>query len=53
MPILMYKYNIYEYVFGYMNFEQIWCRVKVSNKHTININIKMGYEIEDKFVFLI
>ena len=45
-PILFY--NIYEYVFEYMNFKEIRCSIKASNKHAININKKMGCEIQDK-----
>ena len=46
-PIIMY--NIYEYVFEYMNFEKLRCSIKAYNKHAIHISEKMGYEIEKKF----
>lgn len=46
IPIVIY--NIYEYVFEYMNFERICCHVKVSNKHAIHISEKMGCEMKDK-----
>ena len=46
-PILIY--NIYEYVFEYMNFKQIKCSIKVYNKHAIHISENMGCEMEDTF----
>lgn len=45
-PILIY--NIYEYVFEHMNFKQIRCNIKTSNKQAIHISKNMGYEIEEK-----
>lgn len=46
MPILIY--NIYYYVFEHMNFKEICCNIKFSNKHAINISEKMGCEIKNK-----
>lgn len=43
-PILIW--NIYNYVFGDMNFDKIWCSIKINNKYAIHINKKMGFETE-------
>lgn len=41
-PILIW--NVYEYVFEHMNFDKIWCSIKINNKYAMHINEKMGFE---------
>jgi diamine N-acetyltransferase len=45
-PILVY--NIYEYIFEYMNFKEIRCIIKASNKHAIHISENMGCTMDEK-----